>query len=114
MQPSILAVLLLPSLLLLGALAKGGIGIVRALRSRQVPGRMTVVAFFSGLLLIDGVLSMVVIIDAALGHSEAAKAASWWYCLALLLVLVAAPAVALFIAIRSVRARNRTSSSGRA
>ena len=109
MQPSIIAVLLLPFLLLLGALVKAGASIVRTLRRRQAPHSTTVVAFFSGLLLVDGVLSIVIIVDAALGHSEAAKAASTWYCLALFLVLVAVPAAALFIAVRGVRLAHRAS-----
>ena len=98
MHLSIIAVLLLPFLLLVGALVKAGTSIVR-----------TVVAFFSGLLLVDGVLSIVIIVDAALGHSGAAKAASTWYCLALFFVLVVVPAAGLFIAVRGVRVAHRTS-----
>ena len=106
---SIIAVLLLPFLLLVGALVKAGTSIVRSLRRRQAPHPTTVVAFFSGLLLVDGVLSIVIIVDAALGHSGAAKAASTWYCLALFFVLVVVPAAGLFIAVRGVRVAHRTS-----
>lgn len=104
---SIIAVLLLPFLVLLGALAKAATGVVRALKRRQPLNHVSVVGFFAGLLLLDGVLSVVAVVDAALGHSEAAKAASYWICLALFLVLVVAPAVALLIAVRYVRASNR-------
>jgi hypothetical protein len=114
MHLSIIAVLLLPFLLLAGALVKAGTGIVRTLGRRQAPRLPSIVAFFSGLLLVDGVLSVVIIANAALGHSEAAKAASPWYCLALFFVLVAAPAAALFAAVRGVRAAHRTPPPDRA
>lgn len=113
MQFSIVAVVLLPFLVLLGVLAKVATGIIRDLRRRQPLNHISVVGFFSGLLLIDAVLSVVAIVSAALGHSEEAKAASYWICLALFLILVAAPATALFIAVRSVRASNRDPNDSR-
>lgn len=113
MRPSIIAVLLLPLLFLVGALVSTGVGIVRVLRRREFPHHMKIVGMFVGLLLIDGVLSIVIIVDARLSHSEAAKAASPLRCLALFLVLVVIPAVALFVAVRRVRSAHRATSPGR-
>lgn len=110
MRPSILVVLLLPALVVAGALLYSGLDIVRRIRHRQPLRRSSILIFLAGLLLIDGVASVVVFVDSALGHSEALKAAAPGKCLALFVVLVATPALALFFASRRLRTSNRPTS----
>jgi hypothetical protein len=110
MHPSIIAILLLPVLVVVGLLVRAAVTIVRALRRHQRPSGITIAGLFAGLLVIDGVLSIVITVDAALGHSEAAKTAATWHCLALFLVLVVIPPVALVIAIRRVRSADQATS----
>ncbi len=113
MHPSLLLLFAVPAVLLLGVLAKVGTGIVRALWHHKVPPTAPTLGFFAGLLAIDGVLSLLVILNAAISHSERAKAASLWYCIGIFLLLVALPAAAVSLRIRRIRASTRAASLAR-
>lgn len=111
MNPSPVLYIGLPILFLLAGIAVPGVAMVRELRQRRVPKTYVMIAFFAGVIALDGFLSFVIVINAALSHSERMKTEANWYCLALFLVLCILPAGVLVAAIRKVRATLRSTST---
>ncbi|MEJ2200130.1 MAG: hypothetical protein P8X63_03820 [Desulfuromonadaceae bacterium] len=93
-----LLVVAVPLLLFLLVLfGRGAINIIRAFRNRQRPRLLVIISFLAGLLLLDGVLSLALLLNAALSHSETAKSTASVYSVLLFLVLVGLPALILWL-----------------
>ena len=93
-----LLIIVVPLLLLLVlVLVRGAINIFRAFRDQRRPRPVVVIGFIVELLVLDGVLSLAIMLNAALSHSEAAKAAAFAYCILLFLVLVVLPVAVLLL-----------------
>ncbi len=112
MHLSLLLLFAVPAVLLLGILAKISVAVVRALSRRQVPRAATMLGLFTGLVAVAGVLSLAVVLDAALSHSSRAHTASHWYCAGIFLLVVALPALAIGLRIRAIRASTHPATSG--
>ena len=104
MHPSLLLLFAVPAVLLLGVFTRAGAAAFRALRQRRIPPAATLVRLFAGLIAIAAVLSLLVILNAALGHSQQAKAASRWYGAGIFLLVVGLPALVVVLRIRRIRA----------
>ena len=103
MHLGLLPLALLPLLALLGVAAVAGGKVVKALRRGQIPRASSVAGLLLGLVLIDGAASIAVVVNSALSHSEAKKAAASWICAGLSLILVVLPVAALVVASRRLR-----------
>ena len=104
MNLSLLLVLGVPAVLVLGATTMAGARVFRALSQRKVPSLSALLGLVVCLVLIDGVFSLVVVLDAALSHSEQAKHNATWICVAAFVVIVLGPCVGVGRRVRSIRA----------
>ena len=114
MHPSLLLLFAVPAVLLVGVLAAVGNAVVRALWHRETPPTAALLRLFAGLISIATVLSLVVLLNSALAHSERAKAASHWYCAGIFLLVVGLPALAVGLRIRRIRASTHSATPARA
>ncbi len=113
MHPSLLLLVAVPAVLLLGVFTRAGAVVVRALWRHRIPPAASLLRLFAGLIVLAAVLSLLVILDSALGHSEQAKAASHWYCAGLFLLLVGFPALGVGVRIRRIRASTHPATPSR-
>lgn len=102
MRSSILPVSILPALGFVSLMGWAATKIAQSLSRRQPIRILHAIVLFLGLIPVDAVVSLMLIIDAALSHSEAAKASVVKLCSLSFLFLVVFPGDLLsFLAYRS-------------